>query len=124
MGVSMYGGMHGMPLQQHLPHCRRLPPPDLSAAPELLGLDCEMCATSVGDKVLLAAAVVDQQKRTLVRVSDRGTLLQHPPILHHPSMCDVVTNQAPLDTRVHMQHQQPSTDVTRACQPLSPAHPP
>jgi hypothetical protein len=29
-----------------------------------------MCATSIGDKVLLAAALVDQQKRTLVRVRD------------------------------------------------------
>jgi hypothetical protein len=35
----------------------------------LLGIDCEMCATSDSDKELLELAVVDQAGKTLVRVS-------------------------------------------------------
>ena len=47
----------------------RLPAPDLSQRPVLLGIDCEMCATSENDKELLALAVVDEAGNTLVRVS-------------------------------------------------------
>jgi hypothetical protein len=52
---------------------RRLRPPGQApaAAPRLLALDCEMCATTKGDNELLSLAVVDQDGAVLMRVGAR-----------------------------------------------------
>jgi hypothetical protein len=54
----------------NLPWPPRLRPDgaEAAAAPLLLGLDCEMCATSKSSNALLSLAVVDQSGAVLLRV--------------------------------------------------------
>jgi hypothetical protein len=110
--------------------CVRRPEADSDAAAgrvpsgpwQLLGVDCEMCATAVNDKELLQVAVVDEDDTLLMQVRRRCALLRSCKLLHpHPCVMCITAAHAGfrasscLITKVFPAGMHASSPLTASC---------